>query len=270
MPAITELIKKAKQVNREYLLLFFIVILLGFLIYTSTGRTQSPPEEITLTTYYPSPFGEFNRLICNIMLDYDNVQYYCDPSGDSHFNSLTVETGITTASISGPSGYSINFGTGNMHMNNVVAADRLIMGSTGPTTQKDGGKYVYDISESIPAEDCAPADVAVIGTKGASWGLVKSGRKFDETVAGVISSDPKIIMGKGEGHSPLALAGIVKCNVCAENGPVARGDLLVTSSTPGYAMRAEAKNVKPGMLVGKALQELKEEKGQIFILVNKQ
>jgi len=35
---------------------------------------------------------------------------------------------------------------------------------------------------------------------------------------------------------PLAIVGIVPCKVVAENGPIVPGDLLVMSSTPGYAM----------------------------------
>lgn len=36
---------------------------------------------------------------------------------------------------------------------------------------------------------------------------------------------------------PLAVVGIVPCKVTTENGPILVGDLLVTSSTPGYAMK---------------------------------
>ena len=37
---------------------------------------------------------------------------------------------------------------------------------------------------------------------------------------------------------PLAVIGIVPCKVTAEAGPIVAGDLLVTSSTPGHAMKA--------------------------------
>ncbi len=270
MPPIKTLVKRISQVNREYVLLFFIVILLGFLIYTSAGRTQAPPEEITLTTYYPSPFGEFNKLICSLMYDYDDISYYCDPNGLSVFHTLTVQQGITTSAIGGTGIYTINFNSGNARLNNVVADNQLIMGSSGPISQRAGGKYVYDISEGISANGCKPGDVVVIDRQGKDWGLIRSSRKFDTSVAGVVSTDPKIFMGPGKKKLPLALAGIVPCNVTAENGPVKRGDLLVTSSQPGYAMRSDVKDVKPGMLVGKALQGLKKGKGRIYILVNKQ
>ncbi|RKY37076.1 MAG: hypothetical protein DRP78_02060, partial [Candidatus Omnitrophota bacterium] len=95
-------------------------------------------------------------------------------------------------------------------------------------------------------------------------------KKFDACVAGVISGDPKLYMGPGKGKMPLALAGIVKCKVSAENGKIQRGDLLVSSGSAGYAMRADSKDVLPGMIVGKALEGFEKGKGKIFILVNKQ
>jgi len=62
--------------------------------------------------------------------------------------------------------------------------------------------------------------------------------------------------------------GIVPCKVSAENGSIARGDLLVTSSTKGYAMRTD--NPKSGTLLGKAMESLDKDKGAILVLVTLQ
>lgn len=67
---------------------------------------------------------------------------------------------------------------------------------------------------------------------------------------------------------PLAMVGIVPCHVSAENGPIRRGDLLVTSSTPGYAMRGTDRTLMVGAVVGKALQNLDTGAGVIEILVS--
>jgi hypothetical protein len=67
---------------------------------------------------------------------------------------------------------------------------------------------------------------------------------------------------------PLAMVGIVPCHVSAENGPIRRGDLLVTSSTPGYAMRGTDSTRMIGAVVGKALQNLDAGTGVIEILVS--
>jgi hypothetical protein len=61
----------------------------------------------------------------------------------------------------------------------------------------------------------------------------------------------------------------VQHHVSAENGPVHRGDLLVTSSTPGHAMKA-GPNPPQGTVLGKALGELTEGSGVILVLVTLQ
>jgi hypothetical protein len=58
--------------------------------------------------------------------------------------------------------------------------------------------------------------------------------------------------------------------VTAENGPIAPGDLLVTSSIPGYAMRGTNRRRMLGAVVGKALEPLREGKGVIQVLVTLQ
>lgn len=65
----------------------------------------------------------------------------------------------------------------------------------------------------------------------------------------------------------MAVVGIVPCNVSAENGAIARGDLLVTSSTRGYAMRGSDAARLTGAVIGKALQPLASGKGKIEVLV---
>jgi hypothetical protein len=67
---------------------------------------------------------------------------------------------------------------------------------------------------------------------------------------------------------PLAVVGIVPCKVSAENGAINPGDLLVTSSTPGHAMRDE--DPRTGTVVGKALEPLASGTGLIRVLVTLQ
>ncbi len=67
---------------------------------------------------------------------------------------------------------------------------------------------------------------------------------------------------------PMAMVGIVPCKVSAENGPIRPGDLLVTSATPGHAMRDEDPRV--GTVLGKALEALDAGTGSIRVLVTLQ
>jgi hypothetical protein len=55
----------------------------------------------------------------------------------------------------------------------------------------------------------------------------------------------------------------------AENGPIHRGDLLVTAGTPGHAMRGTERDRMLGAMIGKALQEFAGPgAGVIQVLVN--
>ncbi len=71
-----------------------------------------------------------------------------------------------------------------------------------------------------------------------------------------------------DGEAPLALLGQVPCKVSTENGSINVGDLLVTSSTPGHAMRAD--DPKPDTILGKALEPLAYGTGKIKVLVTLQ
>jgi len=98
-------------------------------------------------------------------------------------------------------------------------------------------------------------------------------------VAGVVSSDPGVVLGSGAPslptthHSPLAdsallaLIGIVPVKACDEGGPIALGDLLVASSTSGYAMRWDHESEMCTNFVGKALEPLIEGEGLIMVLL---
>jgi len=89
-------------------------------------------------------------------------------------------------------------------------------------------------------------------------------------VAGVISTEPGVVLGQGNSsvqRALLALAGIVLVEVTDEGGPIQPGDLLVSSSTPGHAMRWSGSDPCPCALVGKALEPMTDEIGMILVLL---
>jgi hypothetical protein len=54
-----------------------------------------------------------------------------------------------------------------------------------------------------------------------------------------------------------------------ERGTIKRGDLLVTSSIAGVAMKADAKKLQIGRVLGKALQDYDTQSiGKIKVLVS--
>lgn len=91
------------------------------------------------------------------------------------------------------------------------------------------------------------------------------------TVVGVHSTAPAFLGGQpvdGDptDHVPLAVVGVVPVKVSAEKGAIAPGDLLVSASVAGHAMRAGA-DPAMGTVIGKALQPLAGGTGMITALI---
>ena len=59
-------------------------------------------------------------------------------------------------------------------------------------------------------------------------------------------------------NTTMALLGTVPVKATTENGPIKPGDLLTTSSKPGYAMVCNDTSRCADSLIGKALESLKE------------
>lgn len=75
---------------------------------------------------------------------------------------------------------------------------------------------------------------------------------------------------QGSRRPLLALVGVVPVKVTTENGPIEPGDLLVSSSTPGRAMRCSEPRDCRGAIIGKALEPLREGVGVIRMLVRRE
>ena len=85
------------------------------------------------------------------------------------------------------------------------------------------------------------------------------------TRPGLLGSTRKVDESTPQNEVPLAVVGIVPCKVTAENGPIRVGDLLVTSSTAGHAMKGTDRSRMLGAVVGKALEPLLVGKGVIDV-----
>jgi hypothetical protein len=75
--------------------------------------------------------------------------------------------------------------------------------------------------------------------------------------------------GRLPGRPLLALMGRVYVKATTENGPIRPGDLLVSASLPGYAMRCPEPSRCEGAILGKALEPLEEGTGRILMLLMK-
>ena len=126
----------------------------------------------------------------------------------------------------------------------------------------------FDVSGTVEID---PGTVVVLDEEGTVTGSLQA---YDKRVAGVVSGagglKPGIILDRGEsneGKLPVALMGKVACKVDARQSPIEVGDLLTTSSIPGYAMKADDPFKAFGAVLGKALRPLKEGQGLIPVLV---
>ena len=120
-------------------------------------------------------------------------------------------------------------------------------------------------------EDSEPGTVMVLHDDGR---LQPSQHAYDKRVAGVVSGAgeyrPAMILDVTESQAcrrPIALVGKVFCKADAHYGPIAVGDLLTTSPTPGHAMKAVDPAKAFGAVIGKALRPLREGEDLIPILV---
>lgn len=318
LSSINKLGKKLEKINKEYIFLFFILVLVGCLINSVSSISQVGPEEITLSTLYPSPFGEYNEIMLKRMIDYDDITFLVDPTGRSEMHQIQLNDRDTDGSSSIEAdekgdlildgkiyGTNVTAGTFYIDLNNIEPMDTtkhwtqmtqieasiyvnslrtksfIQMGACTPdyditdptkppTVPPFEGNHVYDLAEGMIAKgDCEAGDVVIISPD-EDCILMRSNKSYATDIAGVISESPKLYLGANPGNVPLALAGIVPCKVSTENGSIKRGDLLISAAIPGHAMRAEANQIKAGMLIGKALQPLTEGIGKVLILVNKQ
>jgi len=147
----------------------------------------------------------------------------------------------------------------------------------------DGGTQVggADFAESFAVQGkkslYEPGDLLVIDPSGKRR-LALAHIAYSTLVAGIYSTKPGVLgtphqvsdHGVETNEIPLAVVGVVPCKVTAANGPIRVGDLLVTSSRAGYAMKGTDRQRLVGAVVGKALEPLPKGSGVIQVLVTLQ
>jgi hypothetical protein len=169
-------------------------------------------------------------------------------------------------------------GDGNVTIGNASANITANLTVNGTITGTSVFNAVYqDVAEWVPAhEELAPGTVVVLDPSNSNE-VMASRTAYDTAVAGVVSAQPGVILGRpGDAKSKVATLGRVRVRVDATKHPVRVGDLLVTSDTPGMAMVSEPVDLggvkihRPGTLIGKALEPLSDGKGEVLVLLSLQ
>ena len=107
-----------------------------------------------------------------------------------------------------------------------------------------------DLAEKYSADaDYEPGTVLVIG---GSAEVTVTDEPGSFAVIGVVSTDPAYLMNSDADGVAIALRGRIPCKVA---GTCKKGDVLITSNTPGHAMVAgDPKSLSPLQIVGRALE----------------
>ncbi len=203
------------------------------------GSSSTP---YNLTTYgnlsfiLPSDSTSTHKISFSNTVDFESSVSSTPDSRAFIFNALNFDTTSTDKYIlslrsNNNPVFSVS-SNGDVHSSgNMYAASAVLGTSTNPG----------DLAEKVdinPTETVEAGDVMMVDPASPDR-YQKSNQAYEPTVAGVISTNPTIIVGNGKTDqtAPLAMVGRVPVKFSEENGAIQRGDLLVSASTPGYAMK---------------------------------
>jgi hypothetical protein len=217
----------------------------GLYIGLPTGAANTAPA-IRVQGYSPSVE----------LLDKDNQQNWYFGIDDNDANKFKIGRG-----------YGPNQG---LYAVAIDAGDNVTFRANVTTLGNIAAKY-QDVAEWVDSAEPLEAGSLVVIDSTATNRVKASRTSYDRAVAGAVSAQPGVILGEsGPGKVLVAQSGRVRIKVDAKFGAVKPGDLLVSSPTTGHAMRSPTSKVRPGTLIGKALEALPSGRGEILALLTLQ
>jgi hypothetical protein len=131
-----------------------------------------------------------------------------------------------------------------------------------------------DINEDFDSSvELKPGDVVIIDQDNEGQ-LCHTATEYDRKLAGVISGangvNPGLSLSQEdvlEGEYPLAMLGRVYVKVA---GSVSAGDMLTTSTKPGFAMAVKDYDRSRGAVIGKAMTSNEKGEGMVLVLIQPQ
>jgi hypothetical protein len=174
------------------------------------------------------------------------------PAGytDANVVSLLSSFGSNSISTTGTIGASEFAKTGSNGVGNIGSA-----ASTFNVVFARATSALYADLAEMYASDCnyEPGTVVVFG---GTAEITQSTESHDTRVAGVVSTNPAFLMNSTINDSlelPVALTGRVPCRV---QGPIRKGDLVVSGTEPGTAQQLVS--WQPGCVIGKSLETIED------------
>ena len=261
-------------------------------LFYSNNPAGNGPSLVSLSE------GGGNAITANAGGTGDGIEASCDGNGYAvsgfipNFGTGTAgRFSIYNTGNSNPSVHATTTGTGNViFVNHTGASGNLALfqsASANVARINKAGKGFFnggtqasgaDVAEAFDVIDevseYEPGDVLSIATS-KDRTIEKSAGAYSDLVLGVYATKPGVLLTEENidadltGKVPMGVVGVIPTKVCIEGGVIQRGDLLVTSSTPGVAMKADKAKVQAGQVLGKALQNFDGDGiGKINVFVN--
>jgi hypothetical protein len=190
--------------------------------------------------------------------------------------SMDDRDGVNSRWVIYPNGAALNFykaGPGNLVTINSSGKVQADGGFNGQCLSNASNVFNtnttrtcnMDFAEAFGAlERTAPGElVSLVAGNHTTPTVAKTRRGYDDLLVGVVSQNPGLVFDNGTTHiagdnsqlitndkTVIALVGRVNVKVSVENGAIALGDPLTSSSQPGVAMKA----TRAGKIIGYAME----------------
>jgi len=201
-------------------------------------------------------FADSDTVLMTAAAVQDKIESYGYSTTVGDITAVTAGTNLNGGGTSG--GVTVNLDTTLTGMTAATFSGTVTAGLFSGTATS--ARYA-DLAEKYETDEILEAGTVVCF--GGDREVTACAHEAHHAVAGVISTDPAYMMNSDAEGQYVALAGRVPCKVV---GPVAKGDLLVTSDVKGHA---KADNDAPaGRIIGKAIGSSDSGEAVIEVLVN--
>lgn len=192
-------------------------------------------------------------------------------ASEAHFTSTTEDVRL---------GQGLDYVSNQLYAirQEIVLDGITAIGSTGSEVGFTGGA---DLAEYYKSPEPLETGMIVAMGDGESDTVKKTTSPYQKNVLGIVATAPGIILGTQEENSyPIALSGRVPVNMTTENGMIAKGDQVTSSSLSGYGMVA----IETGRVIGTVLEDIDQSQwpecpaesrlpvgvkcGQVMVFVN--
>ena len=198
----------------------------------------------------------------------NSVALSTDTTGNYVAAGAVSGTGLSGSAGAEGATFTVTSNATNANTNStIVARDGSGNFSAGVITATATAARYADLAERYTADaDYEPGTVVELG---GSEEVTQTTRPSSKLIAGIVSTDPAYLMNSDltEGIS-VALIGRVPCKVI---GKINKGDILVSSMTPGHARaHRDLHNPPAGSAIGKAIDlKTDDAPGVIEVLVGR-